>query len=179
MAGLALLAPRHGRRGDAVGTAHGSRRDRGQSLVEFAFMFPLIVLLAVVMIDMGRAVWSYSQLTNAARQGARVAAVNQVGATSECDSSRPIEDPNDAHWTIVGCAIAAGGPLGLKTSNVSVSYAPPPSTTVTCSPTLHIGCIASVTVTYAYSPSTPVLGALLHAIAMSATSQQPIERVFP
>lgn len=162
-----------------AGRRGGRSRQRGQSLVEFAFVFPMLVLLAVGMVDMGRAVWAYTQITNAARQGARVAAVNQVASNSECDSSRPIEDPNDAHWTIVGCAIAGGGPLGLSTGNVSVSYAPPPSTSVTCSPTLHIGCIASVTVRYAYAPSTPFLSALIPSIAMSATSQQPLERVFP
>ena len=157
----------------------GRKVQRGQALVEFSLVFPLLVLFAVAMIDMGRAVWAYTQITNAARQGARVAAVNQVGTSSECDASRPIEDPANAHWTIVGCAIVAGGPLGLNTSNISVSYAPPPSTTVTCSPTLHIGCIASVTVTYAYAPATPILSAILSPIGMSATSQQPIERVFP
>ncbi|HEY2917008.1 MAG TPA: TadE/TadG family type IV pilus assembly protein [Candidatus Limnocylindrales bacterium] len=165
---------RRGQRG-----SHGKHGHRGQALVEFSLVFPLLVLFAVAMIDMGRAVWAYTQITNAARQGARVAAVNQVSSSSECDASRPIEDPLDAHWTIVGCAIVAGGPLGLTASNVSVSYAAPPSTTVSCSPTLHIGCIASVTVTYAYTPATPILSAILSPIGMSATSQQPIERVFP
>jgi Flp pilus assembly protein TadG len=154
-------------------------RQRGQALVEFAFVFPLLVLFAVATVDMGRAVWAYTQITNAARQGARVAAVNQLTSLAECDDGRPIEDPSDAHWSIKGCAIAAGGPLGLSSGNVTVSYAAPPSTTLSCSPTLHIGCIASVTVTYAYVPSTPFVSGLISSISMSATSQQPIERVFP
>jgi len=79
------------------------RRDRGQALVEFAFVFPVIVLLAFGFIDVGRAVFSYNTLTNAARQAARTAAVNQLDPASpgpyECDETRPIEDPAAPHWT--------------------------------------------------------------------------------
>ena len=130
-------------------------------------------------VDIGRAVWSYTTITNAARQGARVAAVNQLTTVTDCDESRPIEDPANAHWTIRGCAILAGSQLGLGTSNVTVTYSAPPSTTVTCSPTIHVGCIASVTVTYAFSPSTPFLSGILPSVAMTSTSQMPVERVFP
>jgi hypothetical protein len=139
----------------------------------------VIVLIAVACIDIGRAVWSYTTIANAARQGARVAAVNQVATVTECDESRPIEDPSNAHWSIRGCALTAGAQLGITTSNVTISYAAPPSTTVVCSPTIHIGCIASVTVTYAFAPSTPFLSTILPAISMTSTSQMPVERVFP
>jgi hypothetical protein len=50
---------------------------------------------------------------------------------------------------------------------------------VICTPTLHVGCIASVTVTYNYSISTPFVSLLISNIAMSQTSEMPIERVFP
>ena len=48
---------------------------------------------------------------------------------TDCDESRPIEDPYEPHWSIRGCAIAAGGALGINTANVTVSYSSPPSTT--------------------------------------------------
>ena len=152
---------------------------RGQGLVEFALVFPIIILVVVSFVEIGRAVYSYNTVTDAARQGARVAAVNQISAMTECDETRPVEDPLSAHWSILGCAVVAGTPLGIHSSDVTVSYAPPPSSTVTCSPTLHVGCIASVTVVYKFSISTPIVNNLIGPITMSSTSQMPVERVFP
>ena len=51
------------------------RRDRGQSLVEFALVFPIFMLLVFGVIDGARLVYTNSQLGQAAREGARVAAV--------------------------------------------------------------------------------------------------------
>jgi Flp pilus assembly protein TadG len=166
-------------RGPRHRTRQGRRRAGGQGLIEFALVLPIIVLLGVAFIELGRAVYSYTTITNAARQASRVAAVNQLATTTECDESRPIEDPADAHWTVVGCALTAGATLGITVANVTVSYSAPPSTTVSCSPTIHVGCIASVTVTYAYSAATPLVSGLIHNIAMTSTSQMPVERVFP
>lgn len=158
---------------------HGRHRARGQSLVEFALVFPIIVLLIAGFVEIGRAVFAYNTIANAARQGARVATVNQLANVTDCDETRPIEDPYEPHWSIRGCVIAAASTLGLSTANVSVSYAAPPDTTLTCSPTLHIGCIATVTVTYHYSVATPFVNKLIGPITMIQTSQMPIERVFP
>ena len=51
------------------------RRDRGQSLVEFALVFPIFMLLVFGVVDGARLVYTNSQLGQAAREGARVAAV--------------------------------------------------------------------------------------------------------
>lgn len=157
------------------------RRDRsgGQSLVEFSLIFPIIVLLVVGFVEVGRAVFAYNTIANAARQAARVAAVNQLANVTECDESRPVEDPYEPHWSIRGCAIAAGFSLGLTTANVGVAYAPPPGTTLDCDPTLHVGCIASVTLTYQYRISTPFISLVINNFTMTQTSSMPIERVFP
>ncbi len=56
---------------------HNTRRRRGQALVEFALIIPLFLLLLVGIFDLGRAVFAYNTLTNAAREGARIAIVNQ------------------------------------------------------------------------------------------------------
>lgn len=154
-------------------------RSRGQSLVEFALVFPIIILLIAGFFEIGRAVYAYNTIANAARQGARVATVDQVANVSECDETRPIEDPYEPHWTIRGCAMTAGATIGITSSNISVSYAAPPGTTLSCDPTLHVGCIASVTVTYNFTVATPFVSQLIGPIAMSQTSSMPIERVFP
>jgi Flp pilus assembly protein TadG len=154
-------------------------RPRGQSLVEFALVFPIIVLLIMGFAEIGRAVYAFNTIANAARQGARVAAVNQLADVTECDESRPIEDPYEPHWSMRGCAILAGKTIGITTSNVSIAYSAPPDTTLTCTPTLHIGCIAAVTVTYHFTLTTPFVSNLIGPFTMSQTSSMPIERVFP
>jgi hypothetical protein len=155
------------------------RDARGQSLVEFALVIPIILLVIVGFFEIGRAVFAYNTLANAARQGARVATVNQLADVTECNAMWPIDDPYEPHWSIRGCAILAAKTLGITTANVSVSFAAPPDTTLTCTPTLHVGCIASVTVTYYYSVATPFVNKLIGPMTMSQTSQMPVERVFP
>ena len=49
---------------------------RGQSLVEFALVIPIFLLLAVVIFDLGRGVYYYSAIHNAAREGARYGVVH-------------------------------------------------------------------------------------------------------
>jgi Flp pilus assembly protein TadG len=47
--------------------------ERGAELVEFALTFPLLLLVVLGIIDMGLILQRYEVLTNAAREGARVA----------------------------------------------------------------------------------------------------------
>ena len=160
----------------------GAARGRGQALVEFAFIFPLIALLAFGFIDIGRAVFSYNTLTNAARQAARVAAVNQLDpavAPWECMADHPVEDPLDPHWTFRGCAMTAGKALGVEDTDVTISYAAPPDVDLECDTVVNVGCIATITVVADFIPITPVAGQLIGPISMSATSQMPVERKFP
>ena len=62
-------------------TAFSRRRSDGTAaarrLVEFALVLPIFILLLVAIFDLGRAVFAYNTLTNAAREGARMAIVNQ------------------------------------------------------------------------------------------------------
>ncbi len=157
----------------------GRQSATGQALAEFAIVLPIVVFVIVVFVEMGRAVHAYTTIANAARQGARVAVVNQLTYATECDTSRPIEDPADAHWSVVGCTVTAGAALGVDAADVSLSFAAPAGTTLSCSPTPRVGCIASVTVVYDFTPVTPLVNVVLGPISMSATSQMPVERVFP
>jgi hypothetical protein len=52
------------------------RARRGQNLVEFALVAPLLFLFIFGIIEFGWAFYVYSELTNAAREGARFAAVH-------------------------------------------------------------------------------------------------------
>ncbi len=176
-------------------SAFFGRRKRGQgagqALVEFALVFPLIALLLFSIFDVGRAVYAYNTIANAARQAARVAAVNQVVPvdpnTTACHEDMPVEDPATPDWSIKACAAQSAVSLGVHPSDVSVSYAAPSSNpTLQCTaPTsgnyggLSVGCIVMVTVTYTWTPVTPVVSNIMGSITLSSTSQMPVERVFP
>jgi Flp pilus assembly protein TadG len=169
---------------------------RGQGLAEFALVFPIIVLLLVGVFDIGRGVYAYTSIANAARQGARVAAVNQLYPSetdTDCNENMPVEDMSvgaSPTWSIRACAAAAATSLGLRPTDVSVSYAPPSGSNLACpagpTPALpsantpfHVGCVATVTVTYTWSPITPIVSTFLGSVSMTATSSMPVERVFP
>lgn len=49
------------------------RRRRGQSLVEMAMISPFLLMVLMMVVDCGRAAWTYSTLAAAAREGARAA----------------------------------------------------------------------------------------------------------
>jgi Flp pilus assembly protein TadG len=169
-------------RASGGGAARRGHRGGGQALVEFAFVFPIIVLLAFGFIDVGRFVFGYNTLTNAARQAARVAAVNQIDPVAgpwSCLDNKPVQSTANPSWTFRGCAITAGAALGVTDADVSISYAAPPGTTLQCSSSLTVGCIAAVTVTADFVPLTPIAGSIIGPVLMSATSEMPIERLFP
>lgn len=56
------------------------KSQKGQSLVEFALIVPLILLLLFGMFDIGRVLFSAVALEHAAREGARVASVGKTNA---------------------------------------------------------------------------------------------------
>ena len=54
----------------------------GQTLVEFAFIFPVMLLLILGFLDLGRALFYYSSLSNAVREGARAGIVMSYNETA-------------------------------------------------------------------------------------------------
>ncbi len=156
------------------------RKSRGQALVEFALVTPLLTMLLFGIFDLGRAIYAYSTIANAARVGARVASVNQILSSPDCSEQKPVEDPSSPHWSIETCAADSAISLGVQPGDVSVGYSAPSGTTLSCTGgALDVGCIASVTVHYTFTPVTPVIGNLVGSVHMDSTSQMPIERVFP
>jgi Flp pilus assembly protein TadG len=55
--------------------------DAGQSLVEFSMILPIFLILLFALVDFGRGFYSWMVITNAAREGARAAAVQSDAAT--------------------------------------------------------------------------------------------------
>jgi Flp pilus assembly protein TadG len=153
-------------------TALGSRRhrSRGQALVEFAIVLPIITLVVLGLFDLGRAVFSYNTLAQAARQANRTAIVDQ-------DSDR-----------VTAVAIDAAPTIGLSASNVTVCFktadtsqkdCSSPSTDNCPSSDRVIGCLAIVTASLSYVPMTPVISTFWSTISLTSTSIEPIEYVCP
>jgi Flp pilus assembly protein TadG len=69
------------------------RREDGQSLVEFAIMLPLLLLIVTGLFDAARAVWEENTLAYAAREGTRYAIVHGSGSALVLGPSDPAE-PN-------------------------------------------------------------------------------------
>lgn len=61
-------------------------QERGAALIETAFVLPLILLVCVSIFEFGRAYQYWQILTNAAREGARIAVL--PGVTDEAVTSR-------------------------------------------------------------------------------------------
>jgi Flp pilus assembly protein TadG len=147
----------------------GRRGSRGQGLVEFAIVIPIIALIMFGLFDLGRAVFSYNTLAQSARQASRMAIVDQTVAN------------------VKTTAIASAPTLGLTSSNVSVCFKTSSSTETSCgsstgdcpAATRVIGCLAIVAVTVTYHPMTPIISTLFSSISLSSTSIEPIEYVCP
>ena len=74
----------------AHGFARRRTRRRGQALVEFALVAPLFIVVLLAAIEVGRYIYHYEMLNNAAREGVRYAIVH--GALSG-DPTGPPHDP--------------------------------------------------------------------------------------
>jgi hypothetical protein len=88
------------------------RKTRGQSLVEFALVLPVILMLFGGIIDFGWVVFNYAQLYNALREGLRYGSVPGFGATPQyyqCDAIRQ-------HIITVASA------SGIQAANITVTY---------------------------------------------------------
>ena len=123
-----------------MGTAAGPRlwfdvrwRYAGQSMVEFALVLPMFLLLIFGVLDFGRAVYADSTITNAAREGARFAIITPF--------------PTSAVQAKVQQYAAT---LSIPTSDVSVSCVTADGTN-NCQ-NAQAGDQVTVAVTYTYVP---------------------------
>ena len=139
----------------------GRRAANGQGMVEFALIFPVLILLFVAIFDVGRLVFAYNGITNAAREGARLGIVDQTGA--------------DIQAEVINQATS----LGLVASQVEVRFCEPDGTACTTTKPIDLDALVQVRVTYAWSAMTPIIGNILGPISVVTVSRMPIERVYP
>ncbi len=92
-------------------------RDRGATAVEFALLFPLLMLIVFGTIDFGRALNAQITLTQAAREGARLDALGEPNVVTQTQNAATGLSP--VNVTVTACP--AGGSLGSD-AVVNVSY---------------------------------------------------------
>jgi len=113
---------------------------RGQTLVEFALILPIFIFLLVVIFDFGRAVYYYSTIHNAAREGARYGVIH----------------PSTADYPDIE-ARARNYAIGLGVSDITVTVAAgvPEFVGNVSNPTIK------VTVKYCFAAVTPIIEAIV------------------
>ena len=97
------------------------QRENAQTMVEFALVFPLVLLIVYGLIECGRMLFIYSSTTSAAREGTRYGAAagdvsgNMLPHYADCDG-------------IMNATLRSGRFAGLTTDNVTISYDHGPNT---------------------------------------------------
>ena len=88
--------------------------EKGSSLVEYAIGATVFLMAVFAVLEFGRALWAHNALTDAARQGARYAALHQSNAG---------EDSNIKNLVVYGNTAGGTKPIvpGLSTTNVQIS----------------------------------------------------------
>ena len=173
----------------AVAVRRRRRDPRGQTLIEFALVLPIFLLMLFGMIDMGRFVYGHSTLSQAAREGARVASVeaywvgkaamepacNTTGgpvcpanlAALRADVLNATNRMMTASGTIVdanlhlSCDVAGSAPTGAWTS---------PTRNCSAAATREPGSEVSVRVVLTFQPITPIISQFFTSITSDASA---------
>jgi Flp pilus assembly protein TadG len=133
-------------------------RSRGQALVELALVLPVMLLLMLGALDLGRLFYAKITVTNAAKEAAYVAAsgTGTFTAGAACNTT--------SNTVMCGATSeAAGGFVQVLPANVSAT---------TCPSNAAFGTTASVTVKAPFTLITPLIGALFggQTITLGATA---------
>jgi Flp pilus assembly protein TadG len=134
-----------------MNTRRTKTEERGQTMVEFAIVLPLLLLVLFAILQFGVVFKDYIALTDAVRVGARKASV-----------SREVPDPVG---TSKAAVVTAGVNLNLSTNDVQLTY---PSG-APWSP----GSDVTVTATHPYSIN--ILGVVVGSGRLSSSTTERVE----
>ncbi len=95
------------------------REQRGQEIIEFAFMLPLLALLLAGVIEFGRAFYEYNILSKSVRNAARYLSASTVASDGTIPATYITNTRNIA---VYGNISSSGTPVlpGLSTSQINV-----------------------------------------------------------
>lgn len=130
---------------------------RGQALLEFALVLPILALVILGIFDLGWAIYANNTVSSAAREGARRAII-KTNTDNDAAIKQHVKDSAQ----------------GLGLTNAQITIAPVFSSR-------NFGDPITVTVTYTYTPLTPVIGNIVagSGLGFKATSSMILEGVIP
>lgn len=133
---------------------HTQRQD-GQAVVEFVVILPVLLLVLVAIYQFGQVFVNYMDVTSAAREGARKAAVSRTAGTCS---------------VVDGLAIAAAKGAGsdLSTSSLTVTV------TRTCTNNAYAQS-SDVKVTASYPYSINIMGVVVSSGTLSSSTTMRVE----
>ncbi|KPJ50401.1 MAG: hypothetical protein AMJ38_01880 [Dehalococcoidia bacterium DG_22] len=102
-------------------TRRTGKGERGQSLVEFALVLPIFLLVLFAIVDFGMAFHAWITVTNSAREGARLGAV-RASATDVEQRVRDTADSLNEDDLLVTVTNAEGDPGESVVVDVSYGY---------------------------------------------------------
>ena len=129
------------------------RKESGQSLAEIALLLPVFLLAVMMIADIGRAVFYYGVVYNAAREGARAGIINStpttVASTDVANAARHLANGILNGLNENDCPASTNGKEKIKSRvyPVAVTYS-------------NAYSAIEVTVCYEFKAATPFLGRL-------------------
>src|SRR3954452_4756204 len=109
---------------------HGKGSLRGQSLVEFALLLPVIALLVLGTTDLGRAFFAYQRLTNAVMQGALFGVHYPTQLTGTCTTTPCLNaDPYNIVYQV---RQESAGSDGVADANLTITVVSSSSSDILC-----------------------------------------------
>ena len=100
------------------------RNQRGAALLETAITLPLVLLVTVSIFEFGRAYQTWQVMTNAAREGARIAVIAGTSDTQVSDAVRTyMQNGQLKSYAAATITVNRNVPFGNTTaSTITVSY---------------------------------------------------------
>jgi Flp pilus assembly protein TadG len=146
---------------------HGSL---GQTLVEFALVVPVVILLLLGIFDLARVVYMFNAVSDAARNGVREAIVNQdcTAVATMARASAPAVDlspSNAVVLTVYKAPVVSSNPTPDVCPSLGGGYG--------------IGYLAEVRVQTTFQAITPLIAQLIGPLPLASTARLPIERAYP
>ncbi|MDY6875402.1 MAG: TadE/TadG family type IV pilus assembly protein [Chloroflexota bacterium] len=111
------------------------RKERGQSIVEFVLILPVLLIVLAGVLDLGRLYYAHVAIADAAAEGASYAAIH----------------PNETAGIVDRAQDASGGMVEIDENLVEVS--PPPA--------VASGAPITVTVNYTFTVATPFISSMV------------------
>ncbi|MFP5112714.1 TadE/TadG family type IV pilus assembly protein [Bacillaceae bacterium C204] len=123
------------------------KSEKGQSLVEFALIVPLLIILLFGIIDFGRIFHVYLTIDHAGREAARAASIGKDDTT------------------VINTAVNDAASIGLTAGRVGVSP----------SGSRASGTNVTITINYPIDFLTPVIGNIVGPITLTDTTVMRVE----